>query len=82
MAKKGVFVSAIKRFLFVAPLLAGPVLHAAEFEVLDRFSVDGYTVLKGSADIPGGSFTVGMSTFVVKGGMSASGLRGRALCSR
>ena len=68
MAKKGVFVSAIKRFLFVAPLLAGPVLHAAEFEVLDRFSVDGYTVLKGSADIPGGSFTVGMSTFVVKGG--------------
>ena len=43
-------------------------MHAAEFEVLDRFSVDGYAVLRGSADIPGGSFTVGVSTFVVKGG--------------
>ena len=42
--------------------------HAAEFEVLDRFSVDGYAVLRGSADIPGGSFSVGGSTFVVKDG--------------
>ena len=46
----------------------GARLHAAEFEVLDRFSVDGYTVLRSSADIPGGSFTVGGSTFVVKDG--------------
>ena len=41
---------------------------AAEFEVLDRFSVDGYSVLRGSADIPGGSFAVGGATFVVKAG--------------
>ena len=54
--------------LFV-PLLAGPAaVYAAEFEVLDRFSVDGYTVLRGSADIPGGSFAVGGATFVVKSG--------------
>ena len=48
--------------------LAGGALFAAEFEVLDRFSVDGYTVLRGSADISGGSFSVGGSTFVIKGG--------------
>ena len=58
----------IKRFLFLTPLLTGGASFAAEFEVLDRFSVDGYTVLRGSADIPGGSFAVGGSTFVVKGG--------------
>ena len=61
----------IKQFLFsalITPFLAGAVIHAAEFEVLDRFSVDGYSVLKGSADITGGSFTVGGSTFVVKNG--------------
>ena len=52
----------------VARLLVGAAVHAAEFEVLDRFSVDGYTVLRGSADIPGGSFAVGASTFVVKYG--------------
>ena len=63
--------SLIKKLLFtalLAPLLAGGVSFAAEFEVLDRFSVDGYTVLRGSADIPGGSFTVGGSTFVVRDG--------------
>ena len=54
--------------VFLAALLVLPALHAAEFEVLDRFSVDGYTVLRGSADIPGGSFTVGGSTFVVNNG--------------
>ena len=48
--------------------LAGGAAFAAEFEVLDRLSVDGYTVLRGSADIPGGSFAVGASTFVVKAG--------------
>ena len=53
---------------FFAPLLGGPLSHAAEFEVLDRFSVDGYAVLKGSADIPGGSFTVGGSSFTVQYG--------------
>ena len=63
--------SIIKRVLLAAlsaHLLAGQGIRAAEFEVLDRFSVDGYTVLKGSADIPGGSFTVGGSTLVVKNG--------------
>ena len=48
--------------------LAGVASFAAEFEILDRFSVDGYTVLRGSADIPGGSFAVGGSTLVVKSG--------------
>ena len=48
--------------------MSGQDLHGAEFEVLDRLSVDGYSVLRGSADIPGGGFSVGGSTFVVKGG--------------
>ena len=48
--------------------LAGAASFAAEFEVLDRFSVDGYSVLRGSAEISGGLFTVGGSTFVVKDG--------------
>ena len=63
--------SVIKELLFsalLAPLLGGAAVHAAEFEVMDRFSVDGYSVLRGSADIPGGSLAVGGSTFVVKGG--------------
>ena len=63
--------NSIAMFLFSAllPLLpGGPAVYAAEFEILDRFSVDGYTVLRSSADIPGGSFTVGVSTFVVKSG--------------
>ena len=55
---------------------AGGVLFAAEFEVLDRFSVDGYSVLRGSADIPGGSFTVGASAFVVKDGKIGIGMAG------
>ena len=59
-----VAVAAIYSILRLVPLCA----NAAEFEVLDRFSVDGYTVLKSSADIPGGSFTVGGSAFVVNGG--------------
>ncbi len=63
--------SFIKGLLFsalLAPVWAGPQLRAAEFEVLDRFSVDGYSVLRGSADIPGGGFSVGGSTFVVQYG--------------
>ena len=63
--------SFIRKLLFaalLAPLLGGPGLRAAEFEVLNRFSVDGYTVLRGSADIPGGSFAVGLSTFVIRDG--------------
>ena len=48
--------------------LAGVAAFAAEFEVLGKLSVDGYTVLRGSADIPGGLFAVGASTFVVKNG--------------
>ena len=62
----------LSRILLLSALLTsltgGPGIHAAEFEVLDRFSVDGYTVLRSSADIPGGFFTVGASTFVVKDG--------------
>ncbi len=54
--------------VLLAPFSGGWALFAAEFEVLDRFSVDGYTVFRGSADIPGGSFAVGVSTFVVKDG--------------
>ena len=61
----------VKKLLFSALLTQFPAAraaHASEFEVLDRFSADGYTVLRGSADIPGGSFTVGGSTLVVKNG--------------
>ena len=57
------FISAL-----LSRLLGGAAAYAVEFEVLDRLSVDGYTVLRGSADIPGGSFAVGGSTFVVKSG--------------
>ena len=59
------------------PLLGGAWIHAAEFEVLDRLSVDGYTVLRGSADIPGGSFTVGGSTFMVRDGKVGIGTTGQ-----
>ena len=58
----------LKRLLVSAALLAAPGVRAAEFEVLDKLSVDGYSVFRGSADIPGGLFTVGESTFVVKDG--------------
>ncbi len=61
----------IKIFLIPALftlLLGTQALEAAEFEVLDKFSVDGYSVLRGSADISGGGFAVGGSTFVVKAG--------------
>ena len=73
--------SFIRKFLFsalLAPLLGGPGSYAAEFEVLDRFSVDGYSVLRGSADIPGGSFAVGGSTFAVNGGNVGIGTTGPA----
>ena len=59
--------------------LAGEMSFAAEFEVLDRFSVDGYSVLKGSADIPGGSFAVGGSTLVVKNGNIGIGVTAPAV---
>ena len=61
----------IKNIIFSAlltPLFPGAASRAAEFEVLDRFSVDGYSVLRGSADITGGSFTVGVSSFAVQYG--------------
>ena len=60
-----------KNILFSAlltPLFLCAVSRAAEFEVLDRFSVDGYAVFRGSADISGGGFSVGGSVFVVKDG--------------
>ena len=68
---KGYYLMNFKRFIFPALLAAlsgGPQVYAAEFEVLDRFSVDGYSVFRGSADIPGGSFTVGGSILAVKDG--------------
>ena len=70
-----------KRLLFsalLASLLGGTAVHAAEFEVMDRFSVDGYAVLRGSADIPGGSFAVGGSTFTVQYGKVGIGTTGPA----
>ena len=48
--------------------LAVVAAYAVEFQVLDKFSVDGYTELRGSAAVSGGNFAVGGSTFVVKGG--------------
>ena len=61
----------IKEVLFLAlltPLLSGEALCAAEFEVLDRFSVDGYSEFRGSAAVSSGLFTVGASTLVIKNG--------------
>ena len=48
--------------------LAGGAAYAVEFEVLDKFSVDGYSEFKGSAVVSSGLFTVGASTLVVKNG--------------
>ena len=48
--------------------LAGGASFAAEFEVLDRFSVDGYSEFRGSAAVSSGLFTVGASTLVIKNG--------------
>ena len=48
--------------------LMGWVSFGAEFEVLDKFSVDGYSEFRGTAAVPSGGFTVGSSTFVVKNG--------------
>ena len=59
-------------WLFLCAVI--PCARAAEFEVLDKLSVDGYTVLRGSADIPGGSFAVGASTFAVKDGKAGFGI--------
>ena len=58
-------------FLFstlLSPILGGSAVHAVEFEVLDKFSADGYSEFKGTVAVPSGGFTVGGSTFVVKGG--------------
>ena len=63
-----VFIKGLLIPALLAALTAGPGIHAAEFEVLDKFSVDGYSVFRGSADIPGGSFAVGGSVLAVKGG--------------
>ena len=51
-----------------AHLLGAAAVHPVEFEVLDKFSVDGYTEFRGSAAVSSGLFTVGGSTFTVKGG--------------
>ena len=60
-------------------------VHAVEWEVLDKFSVDGYTELRGSAAVTGGNFAVGVSTLVVKGGnvgIGTAGPGGKVGCSR
>lgn len=48
-------------------LASGPVF-AAEFEVVDRFSVNGYSVFRGTVAVPNGAFIVGGSTFAVQNG--------------
>ena len=48
--------------------LAGGEVFAAEFEVLDKLSVDGYSEFRGSAAVTGDLFTVGASTLVIKAG--------------
>ena len=70
------FIGKLLSLALLAPFFGGAPLRAAEFEVLDRFTVDGYSVLRGSADIPGGSFTVGASAFVVKDGKIGIGITG------
>ena len=63
--------SFIKRIMFLAVLASlpgGPLIHASEFEVLDKFSVDGNSLFRGSVDVLSNSFTVDGSTFVVKDG--------------
>ena len=74
---KGIFVlmsimmSIIRRLLLTVPMvpfLAASVINAVEFEVLDRFSVDGYSQFIGSAAIRSDSFTVGGSSFAVQYG--------------
>ena len=59
-----------------ARLLSGSLVHAVEFEVLDKFSVDGYSELRGSAAVSSGLFTVGASTLVVKNGNVGIGTTG------
>ena len=54
--------------MFYCLSLAGGLSFAAEFEVADRFSVDGYSEFRGTAAVPSGGFSVGGSTFVVKNG--------------
>ena len=54
--------------IFSGLSLAGGMSFAAEFEVIDRFSADGYSEFRGTAAVPSGGFTVGGSTFVVKDG--------------
>ena len=59
-----------------ARLPGGAAVHAAEFEVLDKFSVDGYSEFRGSAAVSSGLFTVGASTLVVKNGNVGIGTTG------
>lgn len=54
--------------IFSGLSLTGGVSFAVEWEVLDRFSVDGYSEFRGTVAVPGGGFAVGGSTFVVKSG--------------
>ena len=72
------YMGVIRILTVFAALLTAMAGRAAEFEILDRFSVDGYSLFRGSADIPGGGFAVGVSTFVVKYGNVGIGTTGPA----
>ena len=58
--------AAILTFSYLS--IAGGTAYAVEFEVLDKFSVNGYSLFRGPADIQGGNFSVGGSTFAVQYG--------------
>ena len=68
----------IKRLMAIVILsglsLAGAAAYAVEFEVLDKFSADDYSELRGSAAVSSGLLTVGRSTFVVKSGNVGIGI--------
>ena len=53
--------------------LVGGVAFAVEWEMLDRFTVDGYSQFRSSVDIHSNSFTVGGSSFVVQYGQVGVG---------
>ena len=48
--------------------LEGRLSFAVEWEMMDRFSVDGYSEFRGTVAVPSGGFTVGVSSFVVQYG--------------
>ena len=65
--KKGI--KQLAAILILAGLsLTGGMSFAVEWEMMDRFSVDGYSEFRGTVAVPSGGFTVGGSTFAVQYG--------------